>query len=108
YKGKAPYMIILLDGRKRDDLLSFSPTLASAAVLQKFYGPDSTTSELTSTLQEAMQLYNDAGYRAKGEKLKKQLKGLDKTSGDYEKLKALYEAYSMNIENETLKLPPLK
>lgn len=105
YEGKAPYMIVLLDGQKRDDLNSFAPTLASAAILKKFYGSEDKTGEFAGVLKDAMLLYNDSNYRFKGEKIKKQLDKLDKTSEEYKNLKTLYDAYAANIQTDTLKLP---
>jgi hypothetical protein len=106
YKGDAPYMIVILNGAKRQDLESFAPTLASASVLKKFYGPANRIGEVTTVLQDAMKLYNDSNYRLKGEKLKKQMDAVaDKTSDEYKKLKQLYDAYAANIGNDNLKLP---
>ena len=97
YNGLAPYMIILLNGQTREDLSSFAPTLASTAILKKFYGSDNKTGEITSLLQNAMVLYNDSTYRSKGERIKKQIDKYSKDSEDYKNLKILYEDYSANI-----------
>lgn len=105
YKGKAPYLIILLDGRKRQDLEGFAPTLATASLLKKFYGPEDKTGEVTGALQDAMKLYNDSVYNRKGKRLKEQLEQYDRDSEEYKKLKSLYEAYSANIQTDTFKLP---
>ena len=107
YKGPAPYMIVVLNGAKRQDLESFSPTIASSAILKKFYGASDKTGEITTVLQEAMQLYNDAAYRTKGERLKKQIEAVAKDSEEYKKLKSLYDAYSANIQSDNFKLPTL-
>lgn len=104
YKGDAPYMIVLLDGRKRPDLESFTPTLASAAMLKKFYGPENKTADVTGALQDAMKLYNDFTYKTKGEKLKHQMQNLAPESEAYKKLKDLYDAYAQNIQTEEFKL----
>lgn len=107
YKGAAPYMIVILNGAKRQNLEAFSPTIASAAILKKFFGASDGTGEITSVLQDAMQLYNDSNYKLKGEKLKKQMDILGKDTDEYKKLKNLYEAYSANIQSQDLKLPLL-
>ncbi len=106
YKGDAPYMIVILNGAKRQDLESFGPTLASASVLKEFYGPADKLVGVTIVLQDAMKLYNDSSYRLKGENLKKKMDAItDKNSDEYKKLKQLYDAYSANIGNDNLKLP---
>jgi hypothetical protein len=107
YSGHAPYIIILLDGQKREDLASFQPTIASAAILKKFYGAEDKTGEITGVLIDAMKLYNDADHRSKGERIRKQLEKTVKGSEEYESLKALYEAYATNIQTDIFKLPEL-
>jgi len=107
YSGYAPYVIVLLDGKERQDLKSFTPTLASAALLKQFYGAQNVSSEITGAFKSAMQLYNDSVYKSKGEKLKKQMDKLQKESEAYKKLKSLYDSYGANIESEELKLPEL-
>src|SRR5262249_13547922 len=37
YAGDDPYVVISLDGKARDNLKTFAPTVASAAVLQRFF-----------------------------------------------------------------------
>ena len=108
YTGSAPYLIVILNGLKRQDLESFAPTLASAAILKKFYGSQDQAGEITTALQSAMQLYNDSNYRSKGDRLKKQLDKLSKDSEEFKKLKILYDAYAENIQNDNLKLPNIE
>jgi hypothetical protein len=108
YKGPAPYMIVILNGAERRDLEAFSPTIASASIIKKFYGTSDRTGDVTSILQTAMQLYNDSNYKLKGEKLKRQMDNLQKDSDQYKKLKDLYVAYSANIRSENFKLPELE
>ncbi|MDI9882751.1 hypothetical protein [Flectobacillus longus] len=104
YKGRAPYMIVILNGAVRRDLEAFSPTIASATLLKKFYGSSGNTGDATNTLLEAMQLYNDFTYKMKADKLKKQLDPLSPDSEEYKKLKVLYNAYAANIQSENFKL----
>jgi hypothetical protein len=105
YQGPAPYLIALLDGTERQDLSNFSQTIASASLLKKFYGSEDKTGQITTVLQDAMQLYNDSNYRTKAEKIRKQLAGVDKNTEKYESLITLYDAYLKNIQNESLKIP---
>lgn len=105
YKGPAPYIIVLLDGAERQGLSNFSQTIASASLLKKFYGSEDKSGQITTVLQDAMQLYNDSTYRTKAEKIKKQLGALKEDSEEFKSLKALYDAYLKNIQNDSLKLP---
>ncbi|MBA4853896.1 hypothetical protein [Emticicia sp. BO119] len=108
YNGSASYLIVSLDGGTRQSLEAFAPTLASASILKQFYGASDKIGEVTGALQEAMQLYNDSNYKAKGERLKKQMAEKPKDSDEFKKLKNLYEAYAANIQNENFKLEPIK
>jgi hypothetical protein len=107
YNGSAPYMIVILNGAKRQNLESFTSTLASSEILKKFYGASDQQSEVTTDLQSAMTLYNDMNYNLKGQKVKNQMTGLDASSSDYQKLKTLYNAYSANIQSPNFKLPSI-
>jgi hypothetical protein len=104
YSGPAPYIIVLLDGAERQGLSNFAQTIASASLLKKFYGSEDKTGQITTVLQDAMQLYNDSTYRNKAEKLKQQLGSLKEESEEYKSLKSLYDAYVKNIQNDSLKL----
>ena len=107
YKGRAPYMIILLDGRAQIARKSFAPTLASASMLAKFYGPQQPSAEITGILKDAMQLYNDSAYKSKGEKISKRLKTTNKDSDEFKTLSSLYNAYKENIQDDAFQLPEI-
>src|SRR5205823_5303052 len=59
YKGNAPYIIVNIDGKQRDDLNDFTAKLASNSILQKFYGADDMGGQISNTIDAAMILYND-------------------------------------------------
>ena len=99
YKGDVPYLIINLDGQVRTDLSTFTPKLASSALLQKFYGEDDKQGAITKTIEDAMQLYNDMNYKTKAEKLSKVLKQMPE-GPERTKNEALLKAYLANIQNE--------
>ncbi len=107
YNGSAPYLIINLDGQTRTDLAGFTPKLASAALLQKFYGDDDKQGAISQTIEQAMQLYNDLTYKGKAEKLSRLLDQIPKDSEEYKKNEALLEAYRKNIHNEEFKFKPV-
>ncbi|XLS29871.1 hypothetical protein ACJD0Z_03375 [Flavobacteriaceae bacterium M23B6Z8] len=104
YDGNAPYILVSIDGREKDEFKSFNPTIASASILEKFYGTD-FQGQTIEVIQEAMGLYNDLEYRKKATSLEKKLETItDKSSEEYTKMKALLDAYQKNIENDLLKL----
>lgn len=103
YHGSSPYVIANIDGRKREGLDKFSPKLASAALIEQFYGAKDTTSQVINALNEAMELYNDFSFRQKVEAIKKQLDQLPQDSADYKVEKSLYDAYNENIRNDLFK-----
>jgi hypothetical protein len=102
YKGSEPYMIVNIDGRTRTDISNFSPKLASASLIEKFYGTDKS-GQVTESLEEAMSLFNDMKYRTKVERLKKSQTNLDQDSAEFKKIQKLIDACKMNIENDLLK-----
>jgi hypothetical protein len=107
YHGKAPYLIVLLDGRKREELNAFSTVLASASVLKKFYGVDQKASGVMDVLQDAIKLYNDSIYSAKGRILSESISKVPKGTKTYDDLKNLYQAYALNILTSNFSLPDL-
>ena len=104
YRGSAPYVILSIDGRARSDLDSFTPKLASASLLEKFYGANDAGGKVVTALESAMELYNDYTYRSKAENLKKKLDSMEKGTDEYKKTMVLYNAYVGNIRNDLFKL----
>ncbi|MEL6720100.1 MAG: hypothetical protein AAFP82_15415 [Bacteroidota bacterium] len=107
YRGNAPYMMISVDGRKRDALKEFTPKLASAAMIEKFYGSSLEVQEM-DVLEEAMLLFNDFHYYKKAKDLEQSLMGidgntLDPNSEDFRKATKLLNAYVNNIRNEVFR-----
>ncbi len=123
YQGKAPYLIVSLDGRERTNLASFSPTLASAAILDQFYGSDDPTGAVIGALSSAVTLYNDSVSRKKAQdqqarlkQLTQQIQNLDPKSPTYtadlarlqqqfSRSSRLYSAWSAKIQDALFKMP---
>jgi hypothetical protein len=105
YQGKAPYLIINIDGAEKPWLNTFTPTLATTAILKKFYGGTSKVDDAAGMLLQAMTLYNDFSYRTKADRMEQELERLKENpdSDEYKSAKALYEAYLKNIQNDLLK-----
>lgn len=104
YRGKAPYILLSIDGRNRDHELSkFTPRAATASILEKFYGSNVEKKSI-EIIETAMLLYNDLNYFNKAKKLEEDLKKLIPNSTEYKKAKELLAAYKANIQNEQFKL----
>lgn len=103
YQGNAPYLIALLDGGSRDELSDFSPKLASAALIEKFYGSGDATGATLDVMESALKLYNDYQFRQKAEAAKKKLVG-DVNSKEYKQAKKLFDAYNSNITEDAFKV----
>ncbi len=108
YAGSAPYMVALIDGRTRPDLAGFSPRLASAALLERFYNASGDTDgKLDEIFTAAMELYNDYTFRVKADDLKAQIAALDPQADTYAaekaRLEKLMAACKGNVRNEALK-----
>lgn len=104
YDGDIPYIVISLDGTPQEELASFTPTAASAAILSRFFGIKDGQAQPLGSLLDAIKLYNDFNFRQEIERLDKQIAGLpdgdEKTS-----LMKKREALAKNILTELLKKP---
>ncbi len=107
YEGDAPYAILSLDGRPRQELNDFTPRFASAALLERFLGTQDAGGQAVQTLQSAMQLYNDFVHHQRARDIKQQLDDLDTDASDYAEQKAALErllsAYVGNISQALFK-----
>ena len=105
YAGEEPYVVVSLDGRKNDKLAKFAPTVASAAVLQRFFQVKDGQQAVIDTLVEGLRLASDMKYRRQAEELSAEIAA---TKGDAEKLDALVKelkAVRDNILTPALKPP---
>jgi hypothetical protein len=107
YDGELPYAVILLDGRENSDLKEFSPTAATAAQLDQFYNISDGGSQPLNSLVDALKLYNDMRFRDKALNASENLKKLDKSSVDYQKLLMQFNAYIANIGTKELQPPTI-
>jgi hypothetical protein len=102
YEGDEPYVVISLDGREHSELASFTPTVASAAVLQRFFHMRDGGTAAIDTLMEGLKLVSDMRYRQKAEALQKKI--VDTPAGPAkDKLQAELDAILKNIGNDLLK-----
>lgn len=106
YRGDAPYMIVSMDGRKRDaDLGDFAPAFATAALLSRFYGSGEPGGDSLDVLKDALSLYNDLTFRKKADAVRAELQRMADTSSDeYRTLLARFNAYRSNIRHDLLQV----
>lgn len=104
YQGDVPYIVISLDGTKSDELSSFTPTAASAAILSRFFGIKNKQEQSLDVLLNSLKLYNDVTFRRQIEQVDKQLK--DATGDEKTALEAKRVALLKNISEELLKPKP--
>lgn len=99
YDGDAPYIIISLDGRSEERYKDFKATIASAALLKKFYDTEGSTP--IGDIQNMLQVYNDFNYVKKYRKIAAKIEQETEPSKKSE-LSALMEAYRLNIMDQSL------
>jgi hypothetical protein len=102
YDGPEPYIVISLDGKKRDEWASFSATMASAAILQKFYNVKDGTEAAIDTVVEAMKVFNDFKFRSQVDALDKRIATADPGSAEQQELTEKRNALAANILSEVL------
>lgn len=95
YNGSKPYIIMSIDGSEKTQFESFKPTIASAALLKKFYGIKENSS--VDEMMDILQVYNDFKYVRKIKDLSKDLIGASEEKK--KELNELIEAYKKNIKN---------
>jgi len=107
YKGDLPYVVISLDGTPVDKYSKFTPTAASAALLDKFYGVKDKDQQVLGTIIEALKIYSDFRFRTEADRIENAIKELKATDPDYAKkkakLEAELEAAKKNIMHDELK-----
>ncbi len=95
YDGGVPYMILSFDGNEVSAYEDFTPTLASAAILKKFYGINENSS--IDEMKTMIEAYSDFTYIEKIKKSEKELINADdERKGE---LNELIQAYKKNITN---------
>ncbi|MFG1422733.1 hypothetical protein [Roseixanthobacter liquoris] len=105
YRGEQPYVIVSLDGRRNDKYAKFAPTLASAAVLERFFQVKEGQQAAIDTLIEGMRLASDLKYRQLAEGLAQEIAA---AAGDAETIKSLTQqlkAVRDNIQTPALRPP---
>jgi hypothetical protein len=105
YDGDAPYVIVVVDGRRNDSLNGFQPLIASAEILEDFYG-NAPGENVTQVITDAMSLYNDLRHNKAAMEIKGKIAKLDpqKDKEKIEELQKLFDGYNANIQETKLKV----
>lgn len=102
YKGKAPYLIVNLDGATKKEYEGFVPLIATSTQVDKFFGGQVTESVMKA-FHDSMSLANDMAYLNKIKDAKEDIQSLEKGSPEYEDLQVLIESFKENIGNSDIK-----
>jgi len=102
YAGDVPYIVVSLDGSPHDELSSFAPTAASAAVLSRFFGVADKQTESFELMAEGIKLYNDYTYRKQVDELDAKIASLPEGE-EKEALVKKRDALAKNILTDLLK-----
>lgn len=103
YDGDEPYIVLSLDGRKQDLFATFTPTAASAAIMQRFFNVKEGSEVLMDTLVDALKLYSDSKFRAQADAVKTSINELPANSDARKALQDRYDALIANILTDALK-----
>ncbi len=106
YKGSAPFILCSIDGRESMEYQDFVPRMASAALLEQFYGSHEGEDGRggVEIMQQAAGFFNDFTYHNKAKKLEEEIDGMDGSEDNYETKVELLAAYKNNIVSDQFKL----
>lgn len=99
YDGDAPYVVISLDGARNRQLEDFTPTLASADLISRFFGSTRKSSAAIDAIVEAAKLANDMKFRREADILTKEADDLEEEGADQTEIDKLLEQRDALIAN---------
>jgi hypothetical protein len=103
YDGDEPYIVLLLDGKRQDAFKDFTPTAATAALLEKFLNQKEGSEVLIGSIVDAVKVFNDVRFRREADRLSGELKNLDANSEQAKALQKKIAALLANVGDELLK-----
>jgi hypothetical protein len=104
YQGDTPYVVISLDGRPVSSYKDFTPTAASAAMLEDYFAIRESGAGEMAALKSALELYNDYRQRKKVDELDEDAERItDKNSEAYKENVRQRDAAAANIMNKELR-----
>jgi hypothetical protein len=105
YSGDDPYVVISLDGAQRDNLKSFAPTVASAAILGRFFSVTDGSQVAIDSLVQGLQFVSDSKYRDQALHIKTQLADPNTDTATKAELQKQLDAALKNIVSDAMKPP---
>lgn len=99
YEGPVPYLTISLDGTSRDDLLSFEPKQASAAVLSDIFAIRTDQSADVTLIIDSLKLLNDLKFRRAADQIRTDIERLGDDPTDQERAAQLEDKYEAMVKN---------
>jgi hypothetical protein len=103
YAGDCPYVAISLDGKQRDNLKAFAPTVASAAVLQRFFEMQDGAQIAIDTVVQGLQFVSDFKYREQAVALQARLGDPGFDASTKQQLEKQLDAALKNIVTDALR-----
>jgi hypothetical protein len=102
YGGDSPYVVISLDGKERDNLKGFAPTVAAAGIIKQFFNMRDLGQATADAVLAGAKLLNDMKYRQEALDLKAKVQA--ETDPDKkQKLEDQLKAILKNIQTTELK-----
>ena len=103
YQGSKPFLILEVDGRERENHKAFLPQVATAQMLEQFYGGKSDSVKPVEKLSEALSLYNDFAFLKKAQRAAKQKEEFKDDPKKLATAETLYNSYLNNIQSDRLR-----
>ena len=103
YAGDEPYIVLSLDGKQQDQFAGFTPTAASATLIEKFLNVKEGSEAAMDTLVESMKLFSDSKFRFQADSVKRKLEASTAGSDEAKALEERYKALLANIQNEAMR-----
>jgi hypothetical protein len=104
YDGEDPVVVVTIDGTPVDNVSNFTPLLASAALLGRFFNQKAGSEAAMDTILDAVKLANDLTFRKKAEEAKAKLTSLSAGDPDRQRLEDALKAFNQNIGESRLQL----
>lgn len=105
YDGADPVVVVTADGAAVEGVSNFTPLLASATLLGRFFNQKEGSEVAVDTVLDAVKLVNDLTFRKKAEETKTRLMALPAASPERQKLEDALKAFNQNIGESRLQLP---
>ena len=105
YDGPDPVVVVTVDGTAVEGVSNFTPLLASATLLSRFFNQKEGSEVPMDAVLDAVKLQTDLTFRKKAEEIKTKLTALPTGSPERLKLDDALKAFNQNIGESRLQLP---